>query len=48
MTTRIGINGFGRTGRALFRIIEQRHLDIDVVAINDLGSAADLGAPIGA
>ncbi|MDH5521437.1 MAG: type I glyceraldehyde-3-phosphate dehydrogenase [Acidimicrobiia bacterium] len=37
MTTRIAINGFGRIGRAVFRIILQRdNPDIDVVAINDL------------
>ena len=32
---RIGINGFGRIGRAVFRIIERRD-DMDVVAVNDL------------
>ena len=32
---RIAINGFGRIGRAVFRIAEQQS-DIDVVAINDL------------
>ncbi len=39
MTLRIGINGFGRMGRALFRIIEERGLDLDVVAVNELGPA---------
>ena len=32
---RVAINGFGRIGRAVFRIAEQQG-DIDVVAINDL------------
>ena len=32
---RVAINGFGRIGRAVFRIAEQRR-DIDVVAVNDL------------
>lgn len=32
---RIGINGFGRIGRAVFRILEERD-DIEVVAVNDL------------
>jgi glyceraldehyde 3-phosphate dehydrogenase (phosphorylating) len=32
---RIAINGFGRIGRSVFRIAEQRD-DLDVVAINDL------------
>ncbi|HEX5716304.1 MAG TPA: glyceraldehyde 3-phosphate dehydrogenase NAD-binding domain-containing protein, partial [Thermoanaerobaculia bacterium] len=32
---RIGINGFGRIGRSVFRILSDRD-DIEVVAINDL------------
>ena len=32
---RVAINGFGRIGRAVFRIINDRD-DIQVVAINDL------------
>ncbi len=37
MTTRIAINGFGRIGRAVFRIIAERdNPDLEVVAINDL------------
>jgi glyceraldehyde 3-phosphate dehydrogenase len=37
VTTRVAINGFGRIGRAVFRIILQRpDADIEVVAINDL------------
>jgi glyceraldehyde 3-phosphate dehydrogenase len=39
MTTRIGINGFGRMGRALYRVIEERGLDLEVVAVNELGPA---------
>lgn len=39
MTLRIGINGFGSIGRRFFRIAMQRP-NIEVVAINDLGSAA--------
>ena len=35
MTTQIGINGFGRIGRSVFRILSQRD-DINVVCINDL------------
>jgi glyceraldehyde 3-phosphate dehydrogenase len=34
-TTRIGINGFGRIGRTVFRILSERD-DMEVVAINDL------------
>ena len=37
MTTRVGINGFGRIGRLVFRTIQERHShDLKVVAINDL------------
>jgi glyceraldehyde 3-phosphate dehydrogenase len=35
MTIRIGINGFGRIGRSVFRILSDRD-DMEVVAINDL------------
>jgi len=41
MTLRVGINGFGRIGRAVFRILET-HSDIEVVAINDLFDPAAL------
>lgn len=37
MTIKVGINGFGRIGRLVFRTIKQRHSDeIEVVAVNDL------------
>ena len=35
MAIQVGINGFGRIGRSVFRILSDRD-DIDVVAINDL------------
>ena len=35
MTIRVGINGFGRIGRSVFRILAEQR-DIEVVAINDL------------
>lgn len=35
MTVRVGINGFGRIGRSVFRIVSERS-DMEVVAINDL------------
>ncbi len=38
---RIGINGFGRIGRTLFRLLE-KHPNIKVVAINDLADAKTL------
>lgn len=37
---KVGINGFGRIGRQVFRTISERHPDtLEVVAINDLGNA---------
>ncbi|MBU4176372.1 MAG: type I glyceraldehyde-3-phosphate dehydrogenase [Desulfurivibrionaceae bacterium] len=44
MTIRIGINGFGRIGRNIFRAIDKDPLfaDIEVVAINDLTNNATL------
>jgi len=36
MSVRVGIMGFGRIGRNVFRIIQQSHPDIDVVAIVDV------------
>jgi len=43
MTKRIAINGFGRIGRVLFRILQERAQkglhDLEVVAINDLTDA---------
>lgn len=40
MTIRVAINGFGRIGRLTLRsLIENGRSDIEVVAINDLGSA---------
>ena len=39
MATRVGINGFGRIGRQVLRAILEHHSDnLEVVAINDLGS----------
>ena len=35
-TIKIGINGFGRIGRMVFRAAVQNFADIEVVAINDL------------
>ncbi len=41
MTTRIGINGFGRIGRQTLKAILERHPDgLEVVAINDLAPTA--------
>ena len=36
MSIKIAINGFGRIGRQVFRNIEKKHPDLEMVAINDL------------
>ena len=38
---RVGINGFGRIGRAFFKVAHERD-DMEVVAINDLGDVHNL------
>jgi glyceraldehyde 3-phosphate dehydrogenase len=41
MTTRIGINGFGRIGRQTLKAILERHADqLEVVGVNDLAPTA--------
>jgi glyceraldehyde 3-phosphate dehydrogenase len=42
MATKVGINGFGRIGRAVARILLQRKGDLELVAINDLADAKSL------
>jgi glyceraldehyde 3-phosphate dehydrogenase len=41
MTIRVGINGFGRIGRSVFRILSDR-TDMEVVCVNDLYDNAHL------
>ncbi len=41
MTTRVGINGFGRIGRLVLKAVKERSSDaLEVVAVNDLTDAA--------
>jgi glyceraldehyde 3-phosphate dehydrogenase len=42
MATKVGINGFGRIGRAVARIIMERKGDLEIVAVNDLSDARSL------
>ncbi|HUW19831.1 MAG TPA: type I glyceraldehyde-3-phosphate dehydrogenase [Sedimentisphaerales bacterium] len=42
MATKVAINGFGRIGRAVARIIMQRKGDLELVAVNDLSDAGSL------
>ena len=39
MTIKVGINGFGRIGRLLYRAAMERKTNIEFVAINDLTDA---------
>jgi glyceraldehyde 3-phosphate dehydrogenase len=39
MSIRVGINGFGRIGRNIYRAAYQLNPDVEVVAVNDLGDA---------
>jgi len=41
MATKVAINGFGRIGRAVARIIMQRDGDLELVAINDWGGTVE-------
>src|SRR6195952_190266 len=43
MAVRVGINGFGRIGRNVFRAAHESGADVEIVAVNDLTSAATLG-----
>jgi len=42
MATKVGINGFGRIGRCVARIIAERGGDVEIVGVNDLTSAGML------
>ena len=42
MAVRVGINGFGRIGRLVFRVLASRPQEFEVVAINDLSDAKAL------
>ncbi len=44
MAIRVGINGFGRTGRAFLREAKRRKVDFNFVAINDVVNPALLAA----
>jgi glyceraldehyde 3-phosphate dehydrogenase len=43
MTIKVGINGFGRIGRLVFRVLMERQDEFEVCAINDLADANELG-----
>jgi glyceraldehyde 3-phosphate dehydrogenase len=39
MTLKVGINGFGRIGRNIFRAAHELKADFEIVAVNDIGDA---------
>jgi glyceraldehyde 3-phosphate dehydrogenase len=43
MATRIALNGFGRIGRTILKVIKDRNLPLEIVAINDLAAPSELG-----
>ena len=43
MTVKVGINGFGRIGRNIFRAAHQRNSELEFVAVNDITTPATLG-----
>jgi len=42
MGIKIGINGFGRIGRNVFRVVQESGADVDILAVNDITDAATL------
>ena len=42
MAVKVGINGFGRIGRNVFRAAQAAGADLEFVAVNDLTDAATL------
>src|SRR5918998_3230782 len=43
MAVRVGINGFGRIGRNVFRAAHESEADVEIVAVNDITDAGTLG-----
>jgi len=43
MTVKVGINGFGRIGRNVYRAARERAPELEIVAVNDLTDARTLG-----
>ena len=42
MAVKVGINGFGRIGRNVYRAARERNSELEIVAVNDLTDAATL------
>ena len=43
MAVRVGINGFGRIGRNVFRAAHESEADVEIVAVNDITDPGTLG-----
>src|SRR5262245_22321138 len=43
MAVRVGINGFGRIGRNVFRAAHESDADVEIVGVNDITDARTLG-----
>src|SRR3954466_13495550 len=43
MAVRVGINGFGRIGRNVFRAAHSSDADVEIVAVNDITDSKTLG-----
>src|SRR3954462_691407 len=43
MAVRVGINGFGRIGRNVFRAAHESDADVEIVAVNDITDPGTLG-----
>ena len=42
MAVKVGINGFGRIGRNIYRAARERNSELEIVAVNDITDAATL------
>ncbi|MDE0135933.1 MAG: type I glyceraldehyde-3-phosphate dehydrogenase [Acidimicrobiaceae bacterium] len=42
MSVRVGVNGFGRIGRNFYRAADRPEVDMEIVAVNDLGDTATM------
>ena len=46
MSMRVGINGFGRIGRNVFRAAQASQADVEIVAVNDITDPETLAHPL--
>ena len=46
MSVRVGINGFGRIGRNVFRAARESQADVEIVAVNNITATETLAHPL--